>query len=71
MSKDDLLTWPNALTLLRICLTPLFVVLMFTDAWYWKSMAFVVFTIAALTDFYDGRIARASNQTTGRHRLRT
>ena len=64
MSKDELLTWPNALTLLRICLTPLFVVLMFTDAWYWKSMAFVVFAIAALTDFYDGRIARASNQTT-------
>ena len=64
MSKDDLLTWPNALTLLRICLTPLFVVLMFTDVWYLKSMAFVVFAIAALTDFYDGKIARESDRIT-------
>ena len=64
MSKSDFLTWPNALTTLRICLTPLFVVLLFTDAWYWKSMAFVVFAVAAVTDYYDGRIARASNRTT-------
>ena len=43
MSKNDLLTWPNALSTLRILLTPLFVLLLFTEVWYLKSMAFVVF----------------------------
>ena len=64
MSKNELLTWPNALTTLRIFLTPLFVLLLFTDAWYWKSMAFVVFAVAAVTDYFDGRLARSSGRIT-------
>ena len=55
MDREELINWPNFLTVLRICLTPLFVGLLFAEAWYWKSLAFVVFGLAALTDFYDGR----------------
>lgn len=55
---------PNLLTLLRIGLTPVFLYMMFVDAWYGKGGAFLVFALASLTDFYDGRLARAGNQVT-------
>ncbi len=64
MNREELINWPNFLTVLRICLTPLFVGLLFAEAWYWKSLAFVVFGLAALTDFYDGRLARSGNKVT-------
>jgi CDP-diacylglycerol--glycerol-3-phosphate 3-phosphatidyltransferase len=64
MTRKELLNLPNALTISRICLTPLFLALLSADDWYLKSMAVVVFAIASLTDLYDGRIARTSNSTT-------
>jgi CDP-diacylglycerol--glycerol-3-phosphate 3-phosphatidyltransferase len=64
MNKRELINLPNFLSVLRICLTPLFVWLLFAEVWYWKSLAFVVFGVAALTDFYDGRLARAGNKVT-------
>lgn len=64
MSKRDILNLPNFLTVLRIALTPLFLWMLFAETWYWKSLAFVVFGAASLTDFYDGRLARAGNQVT-------
>ncbi len=48
---------PNILSIIRILLTPLFVYFLFKGGVYlWWSM--IVFTIAALTDAYDGYIAR-------------
>ncbi|MBT4496745.1 MAG: CDP-diacylglycerol--glycerol-3-phosphate 3-phosphatidyltransferase [Gemmatimonadetes bacterium] len=64
MSKHHIINLPNCLTLLRIALTPLFLLMLFADLWYWKSMAFVVFVVASLTDFFDGRLARSGNQVT-------
>lgn len=64
MDRREIVNLPNFLTVLRIGLTPLFLLLLFADAWYWKSMAFVVFALASLTDFYDGKLARESNQVT-------
>lgn len=52
------MTLPNQLTLLRILLTPVFVFLLFIDSMWAKIGAFAVFTIAALTDWYDGYAAR-------------
>ena len=64
MNRHEILNLPNCLTLSRIVLTPVFLLLLFADAWYWKSMAFVVFSIASLTDFYDGKLAREGGQET-------
>jgi CDP-diacylglycerol---glycerol-3-phosphate 3-phosphatidyltransferase len=49
---------PNSLTILRIALTPLFVVLLFSESSFLKELALGVYIIAALTDWYDGWVAR-------------
>ncbi len=49
---------PNSLTIIRIALTPLFVFLLFSDSPQLKQAALLVYVIAALTDWYDGWIAR-------------
>ena len=64
MYRRDVFNLPNFLTALRIGLTPVFLLLLFADIWYWKSLAFVVFSAASLTDFYDGKLAREGNQET-------
>ena len=54
---------PNLLSLTRIILTPVFVVLFWQpDAWL-QLFAYVLFTLAALTDALDGYLARAYNVT--------
>ncbi len=49
---------PNQLTLLRIILTPAFVLLMFSDSPTNRQIALLVYCLAALTDWYDGWVAR-------------
>ncbi len=49
---------PNSLTLLRIVLTPVFVFLLFSESSFWKQIAVIVYIVAALTDWYDGWVAR-------------
>ena len=61
MDRREIFNLPNCLTALRIALTPIFLLLLFADTWYWKSLAFVVFSAASLTDLYDGKLARAGN----------
>lgn len=61
---DRWLTTPNVLTVVRIVLTPVFLALIFADSWYFKISALMVFTVASLTDFYDGRIARRDGTIT-------
>ena len=63
-TTDRFLTTPNVLTVLRIVLTPVFLVLIFAGSWYFKILALLVFTLASLTDFYDGKIARRDGTIT-------
>lgn len=49
---------PNQLTLLRVLLTPVFVVLLFSDSPSYRELGFGVYIIAAITDWYDGYVAR-------------
>jgi CDP-diacylglycerol---glycerol-3-phosphate 3-phosphatidyltransferase len=58
------LNLPNQLTLLRIILTPLFVVFLLSDSQTLRQLSLVVFIVAALTDWYDGWIARKMGYTT-------
>jgi len=58
------LTLPNILTLTRIALAPVIALLPFIDGYIPKLVAFVVFLAAALSDIYDGRLARERNEIT-------
>jgi len=64
MRHSHLINLPNLLTLSRIAATPLFVAMLLADLWYCRSLAVVVFAAASLTDYYDGRVARARRQVT-------
>jgi CDP-diacylglycerol--glycerol-3-phosphate 3-phosphatidyltransferase len=49
---------PNSLTIVRIILTPVFLALLFSSSAAARQLSLLVFVIAALTDWYDGWIAR-------------
>lgn len=55
---------PNLLTFLRIVLVPLFMVLALKDMPYGDFLAALVFSLAAITDFFDGHIARKNKLVT-------
>ncbi|HEV7211063.1 MAG TPA: CDP-diacylglycerol--glycerol-3-phosphate 3-phosphatidyltransferase [Blastococcus sp.] len=62
-----LLNLPNALTVLRLAIVPVFAVLLLQDSGlddsgrYWATLAF---GLAIITDRYDGMIARRTGQVT-------
>jgi CDP-diacylglycerol--glycerol-3-phosphate 3-phosphatidyltransferase len=55
---------PNQLTILRIILTPVFLILFLSGNPLLKQISLGVFIIAALTDWYDGWLARKFNYIT-------
>ena len=63
-NKVPLVNLPNALTLARLVFVPLFVILALQDSWAMKWAAFVVFAVAAITDRFDGKLARSWGQIT-------
>jgi CDP-diacylglycerol--glycerol-3-phosphate 3-phosphatidyltransferase len=60
---------PTALTVSRIAVTPLIAVLPFADSWTLRLLAFVLFVLAAVTDYIDGHLARSRKQETDLGRL--
>lgn len=58
---------PNALTVLRILLVPVYGALLLHDDGsqpWWRFWAWAVFAVAALTDGLDGKLARSRGQIT-------
>ena len=55
---------PNQLTVLRIILTPVFFVLFISNHPILRQISLIIFIIAALTDWYDGWLARKFNYIT-------
>jgi CDP-diacylglycerol--glycerol-3-phosphate 3-phosphatidyltransferase len=55
---------PNAITLLRIFLVPIFVIFLLVKIPYGNYLAALVFIIASLTDSLDGYLARKWKQVT-------
>ncbi|MCH8557522.1 MAG: CDP-diacylglycerol--glycerol-3-phosphate 3-phosphatidyltransferase [Balneolia bacterium] len=49
---------PNLLTLIRIMLAPVFLILFLQEDWMMRLAAVIVFTVAAITDYLDGYLAR-------------
>ena len=63
-SKVPLVNLPNVLTVLRLVLVPVFIVLGLQQSWIALWAAFVVFAVAAITDRFDGKLARSWGQIT-------
>lgn len=56
-------TIPNIITIIRVLLIPVFVIVYFLD-WKWAHQAGAfIFWFAAITDWFDGYLARKLNQT--------
>jgi CDP-diacylglycerol---glycerol-3-phosphate 3-phosphatidyltransferase len=49
---------PNLLSWLRIILAPVFIILYIQNEILWASLSIAVFSVAAITDYFDGYIAR-------------
>jgi len=54
----------NKLTMSRLILAFVFMAFLFVEGLMFKIIAFLVFTIASLTDLFDGWIARKRNEIT-------
>lgn len=54
---------PNSLTLIRILLIPVFIIAFYLPFAWSHILATAVFSLAAITDWLDGYIARRLNQT--------
>jgi ribosomal protein S12 methylthiotransferase len=59
-----MLNIPNLLTLLRLVLIPVFVIVFYFPVEWSYFAAAVFFVLAAVTDWFDGYLARKLNQTT-------
>lgn len=57
-----LLTLPNILTMSRVVVIPVFVALFFLETSTGQWIACGLFALAAITDFFDGYLARARGQ---------
>ncbi|MEE8484448.1 MAG: CDP-diacylglycerol--glycerol-3-phosphate 3-phosphatidyltransferase [Nitrospinota bacterium] len=66
MNKINL---PNRITLFRIFIVPLIIVFLIKPSPFYSFMAAVVFTIAAISDWLDGHIARSTDQVTSLGKL--
>lgn len=65
--RVSLVNLPNALTVLRLILVPVFLLALFAGGGHdtrWRLIATLVFAAAAITDRFDGRIARHRGQVT-------
>ncbi|HEU4642246.1 MAG TPA: CDP-alcohol phosphatidyltransferase family protein [Gemmatimonadaceae bacterium] len=55
---------PNALTVGRIAATPLIALLPFASSWELKLAGFLLYLVAAISDYYDGVLARTRGLVT-------
>lgn len=62
--KISVLNPANILTFFRIALVPLYIWLFSLVSWEAKVGALIVFIVAAVTDLYDGKLARSRKEVT-------
>jgi len=58
LSKEKLLTFSNALSVLRVVCVPFFI---WSHSLGQNSLAMIIFVIAVASDWFDGRVARWTN----------
>ena len=57
--SDKIFTVPNVISFIRLCLVPVFFVLLMNG---YNLVATLLYALAAGTDWVDGQIARRTNQ---------
>ncbi|URJ28348.1 CDP-diacylglycerol--glycerol-3-phosphate 3-phosphatidyltransferase [Candidatus Blochmannia vicinus (nom. nud.)] len=60
----DFINIPTYLTLFRVVMAPLFTMLFYLPMSWASTVCTVIFFVAAITDWFDGFLARRWNQTT-------
>jgi CDP-diacylglycerol--glycerol-3-phosphate 3-phosphatidyltransferase/cardiolipin synthase len=58
IKNEKILNLPNQLTLFRVILVPVFILIIYFDTSFTNKIATIIFSIASITDFIDGYIAR-------------
>lgn len=66
---DTLYNLPNILTISRIVVIPLIFMSIYFTSYAWAILAGVLFVAASITDYLDGYLARAWNETSAFGRL--
>ena len=59
--SDRVLTWPNLLSIVRLCGVPVFLWLVLGPEW--DGCALVLLMVSGITDWLDGKLARTLNQS--------
>ena len=60
---------PNILTISRIVVMPLIFISIYFTSYAWSMLAAIMFVVASITDYFDGYLARARNETSAFGRL--
>ena len=63
MQKSSLYSIPNLITYFRLLSIPFILVFYLSGIYILQLLAFIIFILAALSDFFDGYLARKLNQT--------
>jgi CDP-diacylglycerol---glycerol-3-phosphate 3-phosphatidyltransferase len=64
IQREFFMNLPNKLTVARLIMVPIFVILMSIDHLATYIIAYIIFTAASITDYFDGKIARERNLVT-------
>ena len=60
---------PNLLTISRIVVIPVIFLTLYINSFAWQMFTAVLFVIASITDYFDGKLARSRGQTSAFGRL--
>ena len=63
MQKSSLYSIPNLITYFRLLSIPCILLFYLSGIYILQLLAFIIFILAALSDFFDGYLARKLNQT--------
>jgi len=64
LSRQQILTLPNGLTITRVLVIPIIIILLFSEGSVYRLINAVLFLLAAVTDTFDGYLARRRGMVT-------